>query len=154
MNERRKIEDRLKRKETEIQELEGRLADARVYVQALQDVLRMFPKGQSGGNTAETLLRPGSGAAKARDAILATGAPLHINVIMEKMGLAGTRENRASLGSSLAAYVRRGEIFTRPAPNTFSLVELGHGAEVAEEGPPENFGDFPNQKEIDEDIPF
>jgi hypothetical protein len=30
----------------------------------------------------------------------------------------------------LAAYVRRGEIFTRPSPNTFGLLELGHDNEA------------------------
>lgn len=80
-----------------------------------------------------------------------------------------------SLASSLAAYVRKGEIFTRPAPNTFGLVELGHKTIIEEEaGPPAGFGQItpkvaptpppsaaasaqkPQQPEepIDDDIPF
>ena len=67
-----------------------------------------------------------------------------------------------SLASSLAAYVRRGEIFSRPAPNTFGLLELGHlGGEEAEE-PPSGFGKVTTIREepkaevgeVDDDIPF
>ena len=42
MNDRKKIEERLQKKEFEIQSLEERLRAARVYVQALQDVLKLL----------------------------------------------------------------------------------------------------------------
>ena len=44
MNERRKIEEKLRRKEQEIGALEDQIKDARVYVQALQDVLKLLPR--------------------------------------------------------------------------------------------------------------
>jgi hypothetical protein len=44
--------------------------------------------------------------------------------------------NRSALSGSIAAYVRKGEIFTRPAPNTFGLLELGNSVEL-----PLNFGE-------------
>jgi hypothetical protein len=40
--------------------------------------------------------------------------------------------------------VRKGEIFTRPSPNTFGLIELGHDNEDdanPESEPPVNFGE-------------
>jgi hypothetical protein len=44
LNERKKIEDRIKKKEAEIQELEIQIREGRVYIQALLDVLKMLPK--------------------------------------------------------------------------------------------------------------
>ena len=108
MNERKKIEDRLRKKEQEIQELEEKMKAARVYIGALQDVLKLLPR-----ETNVVALRPGSAVAQAREIILQAGKPVHINAILEGLGKEGTREARASLTSSLASYVRRGEIFTR-----------------------------------------
>jgi hypothetical protein len=151
MNERKKVEERLKRKEQEIQTLESQIKDARVYIQALNDVLKLLPKGP----TEDAALRPGSTVAQARDVIMARRKPLHINDILTAMSREATRDNSASLGSQLAAYVRREEIFTRPAPNTFGLIELGHSAPVEppEQEPPPGFGKLPAEEE-DGGIPF
>jgi len=62
MNERRKIEERLRKKEEEIREFEAKIRDARIYVQALQDVLKILPRG-SERNIRAGALRPGSRAA-------------------------------------------------------------------------------------------
>jgi hypothetical protein len=137
MNERRKIEDRIKKKEAEIADLEGKIRDARVYMQALGDVLKLLPReSDSGAADSDTPLRAGSTVSQARVAILSDGSPMHINKLLEVLGKEQTRENVASLGSSLAAYVRRSEIFTRPAPNTFGLAELGHFPPTVAEPPP------------------
>jgi hypothetical protein len=155
MNERRKIEDRIRKKEAEITGLEGQIRDARVYLQALGDVLKLPPKeAESTSPDSDSALRPGSTVSQARDAILRDGNPMHITKLLEILGKEQNRENVASLGSSLAAYVRRGEIFTRPAPNTFGLVELGHNAPVADgvapPEPPSGFGALKGE----EDNPF
>jgi hypothetical protein len=143
MNERRKIEERLRRKEEEIRELEIRIRDARIYVQALRDVLKILPRG-SERNIRAGALRPGSGMAKVREFILEKGRPGHVRELLEALGRPATRQARASLSGSLAAYVRKGEIFTRPSPNTFGLIELDHenedDASPANE-PPAGFGE-------------
>jgi len=61
---------------------------------------------------------------------------MHITELLEAIGKPGDRMNRSALGGSIAAYVRKGEIFTRPAPNTFGLLELGNSVEL-----PLNFGE-------------
>ena len=144
MDDRQKIQERLRKKEQEVQALEDRLRTARTYVQALQDVLKLLdgekPQDVPAGAT-EFVLRPGSSVHKARMAILAAAAPIHINSLTEAIGADSSRGGRISLASSLAAYVRKGEIFTRPAPNTFGLVELGHKTIPDEDdGPPAGFG--------------
>jgi len=144
MSERKIIEERLKKKEIEIQGLEEKLKAARVYVQALQDVLKAL--ATDAPSESDRSLRAGSAVDQTREFILKKGAPAHINEILDALGKGVTRESRASLTSSIAAYVRRGEIFTRPAPNTFGLIELGHMASDAPSAPPQppqGFGKTP-----------
>jgi hypothetical protein len=159
MSERKKIEDRLRKKEQEIISLEDKIKTAKVYVQALRDILKMLGSDVSEDNEAdaEATLRSGSAVDQARRVILDRGVPVHIDEILAALGKDATREAKASLTSSIAAYVRRDEIFTRPAPNTFGLVELGHVSSddnFASEPPPD-FGREPKSKRnIDDEIPF
>jgi len=163
MEERKAIQEKLKKKEQEIQSLEDKLRSARIYVQALQDVLKLV-SADPAPETGESALKAGSAVNKARETILRRGKPVHINDLLEAVGKEVTRESRASLTSSIAAYVRRGEIFTRPAPNTFGLVELGHKAPVAgapNPQPPQGFGRLAQPptprimpSDMDDDIPF
>ncbi len=170
MDDRQKIQDRLKKKEQEIQALEERLRTARTYVQALQDIMKLLncddPLPSAGGSRAG--LRTGSAVDQARKIILQHDSPVHISVLAEAIGQ-DTREARISLASSLAAYVRKGEIFTRTAPNTFGLIELGHKTTKGDDegdGPPSGFGTIKRvqsapapspavaQNEVDDEIPF
>jgi hypothetical protein len=162
-NERDKIVERMRKKEQEIQELESSIKDAKVYLQALQDVLRLFPRETEGGG-ADVSLRAGSLVAQAREIILKHGAPMHVNDIVKAMGRDLTRTNQTGVAGSIAAYVRKGEIFTRTGPNTFSLIELERAepeeAPLADEPPPD-FGQDPvpaeqpkSTEDFDDDIPF
>lgn len=140
MSEREIIRERLRKKEQEIQSLEEKLRSAKVYVQALHDILKVLERAVD-ESPSETVLKPGSTVSQARDVILTAGRPVHVDELLEAMGKAVTRDSRASLTGSLAAYVRRGDIFTRPAPNTYGLAELGHSELDNEEPkPPTGFG--------------
>lgn len=155
MSERQKIEDRLRKKEQEIVALEEKVKSTKVYVQALRDILKMLGSDGNEEADAEATLRSGSAVDQARRVILERGTPVHIDEILEALGKGATREAKASLTSSLAAYVRRGEIFTRPAPNTFGLVELGHEANDEESPqPPADFGQPRQSRNPDDEIPF
>ena len=144
MSERKKIEDRIRKKEQEIQELDIKMREARVYIQAMQDVLKILPREQKQAESSAdgpVSLREGSLASMARDAILKRGSPAHVSDLLTDMGKEDNRENRTSLSGALAAYVRKGEVFTRPAPNRFGLIELGHAAMQHEPSdPPDDFG--------------
>ena len=149
---RQRIEDRIKRKEAEIQELEMKIREERAYVQALHDTMKFLPRDDD--VPVESILRTGSAVAEARGAILNAGRPLHISDILKAMGRPVDRKNTTGLSGSIAAYVRKGEIFNRPAPNTFGLVEMtqdqsGIEPAAAEEEPPPDFGSEDNP-----DIPF
>lgn len=159
MSERSIIESKIKRKESEIQTLEKKLKAAKIYLQALRDIQRAIAKeGESDGSDG-TLLRKGSAVAQAREVILMLGVPIHIDDLVKSIGKEVTRESKASLTGSLAAYVRRDEIFTRPAPNTYGLKELNHfEVDRMSEEPPHSFGSTSNppasQPDFDERAPF
>jgi len=135
MNTRAQFQRLLDRKQQEINDLEVQIEKAKAYMQAIQDSIKFLPKenGQS-----QVLLRPGSALAKAQDILRKAGKPLHISEILKALN--EKPDKRVSLSGSLSAYVRNGQIFTRPAPNTFGLIEMNEPVDVSDEIP-EDFGD-------------
>lgn len=123
------FQKRIDKKQQEITDLELKIKEAKAYVQALLDTIKILPKTQDGSSPGSQL-RPGTALAMARDAIKAAGKPLHVNEILRSIGKPESKGNKVSLSGSLAGYVRRGEIFTRPAPNTFGLLELERTADL------------------------
>lgn len=153
MADRRHIEAMARKKEQEIQDLEAQIKEAKIYLQALQDVLKRFPREAGPDVGGNVTLRPGSMVAQARESILKLGKPLHVDQILTDQGKELTRENRTALGGSLSAYVRKGILFTRAAPNTFGLMEMERRAAEQQEPPPD-FGVEKAPETGDEEIPF
>jgi hypothetical protein len=121
---RSELEKKVAKKRGELDDLRAKARDAEVYIEALEEALKVLPRDGVNSGDAEAVLRPGGNAALARAAILERGAALHVDELLEAMGKEADRQNRLSVSGALAAYVRKGEIFTRPAPNTFGLIEL------------------------------
>ena len=153
---------RIEKKEMEIRELEMQMAAANAYLQALQETVRLLPKDPLAGPASPAqVLRPGSAMARSREAILNAGKPLHITELLKALGRPVDKNSRVSLSGSLSAYVKRSEVFTRPAPNTFGLIELNH-SEMPDDEPPANFGSLPDEEPettsattiSDDDVPF
>lgn len=147
MSDRQVIEAQIKKKLAELASLEERLRSTKIYIRALEDVLRQVARDKSSSrplatqSESEVALRAGSSVARAREVILSRGSPIHIDDLSDALGRERTREARASLTGSLSAYVRRGEVFTRPAPSTYGLVELSHfDAPRGATEPPHGFG--------------
>src|SRR6476646_645267 len=122
MNIREQFQRLLDRKQQEIMNLELQLEKARTYVEALQDSMRLLPRDASGAS--EATLRPDTALARTRDILRSAGKPMHINELLKALGSPSDPKHKLSLGGSLANYVRKGQIFTRPAPNTFGLLEM------------------------------
>lgn len=132
----RDIERKIKQKEEEAQRLREELFKAEAYIEALQESLRLIKKTS---NTADgNGIRPGSMIHKAQEILRKEGKPLYVGDLLNRMGREVTKMNRMSLSGSLGTYVRNKQVFTRPAPNTFGLIEFGNSAEDDE--PPEGFG--------------
>lgn len=137
------IQKKIERKQTELLEQERAFERDRAatlaYIQALQDMLKSLPREMTDAN-ADKIFRPGSAVARTREMILAANRPLRIAEILSGLGKADDHNARASISGALGAYVRKGEVFTRPRPNTFGLVELGHHDVETVEEPPADFG--------------
>lgn len=126
------IERRIEKKRQEIADLKQQLNTAETYLGALQDTLKLLPKE----GDREVVLRAGSDLAQARDFIKAKGCPQHVNDILKGINKEPNKSNKTSLSGSLGGYVRKGVIFTKPAPNTFGLLELENGGDQKSETDP------------------
>jgi len=133
---RRTIERKIEAKRQEIAGYEARISEARAFVAGLEEALKALPRQT---NATFTTLRPGTNLAKAYATLKKCGAPMHINGLMKAIGLEESKGNRVSLSGSMGAYVRKGDIFTRPGPNTFGLVEFSASQGGGDE-PPDDFG--------------
>jgi single-stranded DNA-specific DHH superfamily exonuclease len=150
---RERFEEKIRRKEIEIQNHENKIKEAKIYLQALQDAMKLLR--QEGGDTGISVsskssestvaLRPKSSVGQAYQLIKNTGKPLHINEILVGIGKEINKKERASLAGSLSAYVKRQQIFARTAPNTFGLIGMEKELE-----PPDDFG--VDKEEQDNDV--
>ena len=158
---RSKLEEKIKRKEQEIREKEYekdreiremdiKLREAKAYIQALQDLLKSMPKNEVETNPIENRLRVGSAVEKTYKLLKTKGSPMHVMDILVGIGKNQTTKERVSLSSSLGGYVRTHNVFTRPSPNTFGLLEWDKINATQE--PPEDFGIEKENK--DDDVPF
>lgn len=146
MGARESLQRLLDRKTQEIQELELQIQLARAYQQAIQDSIKALPReatSQIGGEEGiPSEIRPGTLLARARDAIQKHGAPMHISEILAAIGVENTKKSRVSLVGSLGAYVRKGQVFTRPMPNTFGIIGMNEAkVETREKSLPDAFGE-------------
>ena len=163
MTARAELEKRIEKRREEIAVLQTRVRESQVYIAALEEALRVLSREGVNNGNAGNVLRQGSNAALAREAILLAGRPMHLEELLKALKIESTRSSRTGLTGSLAAYVRKGEIFTRPAPNTFGLIELKGRASAAKgpvevakadsgEGDPES--DVFGLSEENKDVPF
>jgi septal ring factor EnvC (AmiA/AmiB activator) len=130
------LEKKIKQKEEETQRLKDDLRATEAYLEGMRASLRVIKKTSDAANGGT--IRPGSMIDKARKALRQAGKPLYIEELLRKMGKEVSKKNRISLSGSLGSYVRDKNIFTRPAPNTFGLIEFDEIRE--DDDVPEGFG--------------
>ena len=128
------------KKQQEIRSLEMQMREASAYIQALQDSMKLLPRGSEINSESEHILREGSTLAKTRDLLRKSGTPLPISEILKLLGKPQDTKHRISLAGTLSGYARKGRVFTKTAPNTFGLLELGTPAQTEEEELPAEFG--------------
>jgi len=122
MGARESLQRLIDKKQAEVSDLEMRIREGRAYIQALQDSMKVLPR-EAGNEQPE--LRPDSALAKTREFIKNSGRPLHISEILKLLGKPTDKKNRVSIAGTLSSYARSHKIFTKTAPNTFGLIELG-----------------------------
>jgi hypothetical protein len=118
---------RIEKKRAEVEAIRTTLRLEERYLEAMLDAYKIMPRAGEDGNGAgrPSGLRKGSNTGKAYIALKRTGHALHVKDLVEAMGLKVSRTITQGLASSLRAYVNKNEIFTKPAPNTYGLVEFG-----------------------------
>jgi len=131
----------IRKLEMQLREVEMQIREAQSYLQALQDSSKLLPKETDNNGLESTVfsLRPGTSLARVRDIIKEGGKPMHINDILAQLGKTVDNQNKVSLVGTLGSYSRKGRVFSRTAPNTFGLIELGQ-KESTEDDLPEAFG--------------
>jgi hypothetical protein len=150
MGARENLQRIIERKRQEAAELEASLRDARTYIEAMTDAMKALPRepvNANGAGGAEPTLRPGTMVYQVRELLRKSHKPLHISEILQGLGRPIDKKNRVSVSGSLAAYVRNKQIFARPKPNTFGLLEMELTSEapsatdsVIDDELPESFG--------------
>ncbi|HEY3374752.1 MAG TPA: hypothetical protein VGK02_06790 [Candidatus Aquicultor sp.] len=159
MGVREKLEDRIKRKEQEIQDYQIKIAEANAYLQGLQEALKLLPKDYMNGNGSEEIvLRKGSAVQKTQEFLKEQGKPMHIMDILRGIGKEPNSNERTSLSGSLGLYVRKNQIFARPEPNTFGLIEWEDDPDFEELEQSEDFSpggeEVPQDSSLYDDCPF
>lgn len=103
-----------------LRETDAQIREVNAALAAYEEVLRLTPNDPDDDKSEP---RSGSMVALAREALRKNGQPMHVGKLLEAMGKQPVHEQKVSLASSLSAYVRKGQIFTKPEANTFGLRE-------------------------------
>ncbi|GKS65311.1 hypothetical protein YTPLAS72_26150 [Nitrospira sp.] len=147
---REKIEERIRRKEQEIADWTTKIAEARSYIQGLQEAIKLMPKEGATSSAPELALRPGSSAHHAMEALKASPIPLHINALLKAMGKENTKEQRVLVGGTLSRYARLGQVFSKTGPNTFTLLNKSEESETSDDFESESIPDPFEEEENEE----
>ena len=117
MSIRKKFEDEIA-KLTEI--IERSTAERETW----QKALRLLPREGATPNGSSRGFRPGSEMERAQNALKVAGKAMHIGAIVVAIGKEDSKDNRTNLQSQLNAHAKNGNVFTRPAPGTYGLIEF------------------------------
>ena len=121
---------RVGKKRQEIAALEQQIMAAKAYLQAMDEALRLAERTNSPTATRRRAsgLRSGSMPANAYPVLKQAGHPMYLVALLDAMKVPLTAKNKRTLASSLSAYARKKDVFTRPRPNTFGLIEFKENA--------------------------
>jgi hypothetical protein len=138
-----KLEKRIKDKEAEVQSLEMQLREARIYVQAMQDMYRLLQKSNGDRYPSNGVsIRPGTILEQVITVLKQSGKSMKIMDILKALGKEANSQNRQSLVGSLNTYAKKNHFFVRTGPNTFGLLEWQHPdpEQYEENNLPDDFG--------------
>jgi hypothetical protein len=115
----------IEEKRCEVDHYRNKIKEAEIYIQALQDTLRLLPRAEVSAETPSDIhLQEGSYAQKIYELLKRENSPLHIRQIMNKLQIPFNNKTRSSVVGSLGPYIRSGRLFIKTAPNTFWLLGM------------------------------
>jgi HB1/ASXL restriction endonuclease-like protein with HTH domain len=116
---------RIEKKKIEVEAMRTALRLEERYLEAMYDAYKLLARGEAASNGGGPAgFRKGSYTDKAYKVLKQVGHPMHVKDIVEAMGAKANRANKQGVASSIRLYLTKGEIFTKPAPNTYGLVEF------------------------------
>ena len=130
------LEEKITRYEDIVADWKDEISTAQITISELQSLYNLIPSADVNG--AQPSFRQNSDGWLVHRLLLEAGAALYIDEILVQLGREITPDSKASLAGQLGGYVRKGQVFTRPAPNTFGLREWevnGHKEESVEPAP-------------------
>ena len=152
------LEKKIEEEKQKISDLKINLQKSESYLQGLQDSLKLVPtirekRTQSSGN--KPIFRAGGSVKKAYDLIKETGRPMGIGEILKGIDKDDTKQNRASLASSLYRSAKKQGGLIIKVDNLFSISELQSNKKEGDLFKlPSNFGKD-DRKDVEPDgIPF
>lgn len=122
----KRLQNQIKRKIKEIQQLESDRRDLDMQIMAGHEVIAALEEAVKHFDIDENparSLRAGKSVARIYEILKENGKPLHIKEILEKLGKNTDKKSQQATGSQLNSYVREDRIFSRPEKNTFGLME-------------------------------
>lgn len=125
------IENRIKRERRKLAELRNEITRREAFVQGLLEAMKMLSANETEARELPDTRRTVSDVKRAYDLLCGVHQSLHISDILKGIGKEDTKQNRMSLGSSLARYARKGEMFQREGPNEFSAIDAGPSEEAS-----------------------
>ena len=131
MTARAELEKRITHERERVAALRNEIERKEAFILGLQEALKIFPRDTLTAPYGGRRPRSRSDVQKARQLLSTMNGAHHVSDILKGIGKEDTKQNRASLSSSLARYARKGEIFQREGPNEFSLINGGSGEEAA-----------------------
>lgn len=134
MDVRKKLEREIEKQQRKLQELRNQIIAEEAYLKAQMDMLKFIPRSDEFGDAA---MRAGGDPARVHEILEEEGTPMHLKDLLLRLEREDTKDARAALAGTLGWYVRKDEVFTRPAPSTFGLKSFA--ATFATE-PPDDFG--------------
>ena len=125
---RTELERRIEQERQKVADLQSQVERAEAFIAGLEEAMKLVPPDVvENKRQVRHTPRSKSDVQKAKLQLSAMGHSMHISDILQAIGKEDTKQNRASLSSSLARYARKGKVFRRDGPNEFSLIQLGVG---------------------------
>jgi hypothetical protein len=126
------IQKKIRAKESEIADIEEEVRNlhvrkeaAKAYISGLQDILPRVQRDEGGGGSVTSVdFRKGSQPEIVKALLQKAGTPLHVDVMLERMGKSGDKKAKLALVGTLARYARQGMAFKKTAPNTYALIGM------------------------------
>ncbi|MCG8025717.1 MAG: winged helix-turn-helix domain-containing protein [Candidatus Thiodiazotropha endolucinida] len=125
------ISDLEEKKRKMINEINQELAEAKGVITGLEEALKFLPKGTNltAFENEVRSIRKGSDIEKVYLVLKDEGEPRHIEWLLKAIGKEVNKKTRQALSGQLSYNYREGRIFTRPAPNTFGLIQWPNNIE-------------------------